>query len=165
MTSVARAHVSLETQQAQAGAAYKAMLRLGRVCCGSATHTLSVSLPAGFRGARPMPKSGWVLSVQKAPLAQPYNSHGRQVTEDAVEITRKTASREAWLADADYDEFVPCGQALQVVGPVWFKVQQLCEQGQWGWFEMPATGTSTRGLKAPAAVLEVLPAAQAGHAH
>jgi hypothetical protein len=39
-------------------------------------------------------------------------------------------------------------------------VQQLCERGQWDWFDTPADPKSTNraGLKAPAALLEVLPA-------
>jgi periplasmic copper chaperone A len=78
-----------------------------------------------------------------------------------VEITWKAASREAGLADAHYDEFVLRGQTPPQAGPLWFKVQQLCEKGQWDWFETPADpkATSTRGLKAPAALLEVLPGA------
>jgi uncharacterized protein YcnI len=164
----AQAHVTLETPQATAGAGYKAVLRVTHGCQGTATHTVTVRLPAGFRGAKPMPKAGWALSVQKAPLAQPYESHGRKVTEDVVEITWKASSREAWLPDAHYDEFVLRGQAPQAAGPAWFKVQQLCEQGQWDWFDVPASGTATRGLKAPAALLEVMPVAPAapgGHHH
>jgi uncharacterized protein YcnI len=163
--AAAQAHVSLETPQARAGTAYKAVLRVTHGCGGTATHTVSVRLPAGFRGAKPMPKPGWALSVQKAPLAQPYESHGRRVTEDVVEITWKAGSRDAWLADAHYDEFVWRGQAPEAAGPAWFKVQQLCEQGQWDWSELPASGTSTRGLKAPAVLLEVLPATATEHRH
>jgi periplasmic copper chaperone A len=163
--ATAQAHVTLETPQVAAGAGYKAVLRVTHGCEGSATHTVSVRLPAGFRGAKPMPKPGWTLSLAKAPLAQPYESHGRKVTEDVVEITWKANSREAWLADAHHDEFVLRGRAPEAAGPAWFKVQQLCEQGQWDWFDTPASGTSTRGLKAPAALLEVTPARAAGHVH
>ncbi len=161
----AQAHVSLEEPKTTAGAAYKAVLRIGHGCEGSATHTLTVRLPPGFRGAKPMPKAGWQISIQRAALAQPYQSHGRRVSEDVVEISWKATSRDTWLPDAHYDEFVLRGNAPELPGPAWFKVQQLCEKGQWDWAETPAEGQRTTGLKAPAVLLEVLPAANASHQH
>jgi uncharacterized protein YcnI len=82
-----------------------------------------------------------------------------------VQVTWRASSREAWLADAHYDEFVLRGRAPQQPGPAWFKVTQLCEKGRWDWAELPASGTSTRGLKAPAVLLDVQPAAASGHVH
>jgi uncharacterized protein YcnI len=159
LPSPAHAHVTLEEPAAIAGKGYRATLRVGHGCEGTATHTLRVLVPAGFRSAKPMPKPGWTLETRRAPLAQPYESHGRRVTEDVVEITWKATSREAWLADAHYDEFVLRGQTPAQPGAIWFKVQQLCEKGQWDWFETPVDpkSTSRAGLKAPAALLEVLP--------
>jgi len=154
----AHAHVTLEQAQAPAGSMTKAVLRVGHGCNGSATHTVTVQLPAGFRGAKPVPKAGWALALQKAPLAQPYDSHGRSITEDVTQISWTARSREAWLEDAYYDEFTVRGQLPSQPGPLWFKVTQLCEQGRWDWAEIPASGTSTQGLKAPAVPLEVLPA-------
>ena len=165
MGGPAWAHVTLEQPKATAGAGYKAALRVGHGCEGSATHTVAVRLPAGFRGAKPMPKPGWALTVERAPLAQPYESHGRTVSEDVVAVTWKATSPQAWLPDAHYDEFVLRGQAPAQPGASWFQVQQLCEKGQWNWSEVPATGTSTRGLKSPAVLLEVLPAQPAAHQH
>lgn len=166
VAGAAQAHVSLEQPQATAGSGYKAVLRIGHGCEGSATHTVTVRLPAGFRGAKPMPKAGWTIAITRAPLAEPYDSHGRQVTDDVVEISWKAAGRESWLPDAHYDEFVLRGQAPEAPGPAWFKVQQLCEKGEWNWAEVPASGTSTKGLKAPAVLLEVLPPKAApGHVH
>jgi len=161
----AQAHITLEEPQAAAGSSYKAVLRVGHGCEGSATHTLTVRLPAGFRGAKPMPKPGWTIGITRAALAQPYESHGRKIVDDVVEISWKAATRDAWLPDAHYDEFVLRGQAPDTPGPAWFKVQQLCEKGQWDWSELPATGTSTQGLKAPAVLLQVQPGAAEGHVH
>src|SRR5262245_52027718 len=149
----AQAHVTLEQAKAPAGSTTKAVFRVGHGCDGSATHTLRIGIPDGLRGAKPMPKPGWSLDVRKAPLAQPYESHGRRVVEDVVEITWKASSREAWLADAHYDEFVLRGQLPEQPGALWFKVQQVCERGQWDWSEVPASGVSTRGLKSPAVLL------------
>jgi uncharacterized protein YcnI len=159
----AQAHLSLEEPQALAGGAYKAVLRVGHGCEGTAMHTLSVRVPAGFRGAKPMPKAGWTLSIERAALAQPYSAHGRQITDDVVQITWKANSREAWLADAHYDEFVLRGQAPEQAGAAWFQVRQQCEKGEWNWADIPASGTSTKGLKSPAVLLDVVPD-HSGHA-
>ncbi len=161
----AQAHVTLEQPTAFAGQGYKAVLRVGHGCEGTATHTVRVRVPAGFRGAKPMPKPGWALAVQRAPLATPYESHGRTISDDVVEITWKAQSPEAMLPDAHYDEFVLRGQAPVQPGALWFRVQQLCEKGQWDWAEVPASGSSTRGLKAPAVLLNVQPAPAAAHTH
>jgi periplasmic copper chaperone A len=161
----AHAHVSLEEATATAGAGYKAVLRVGHGCEGTATHTVKVQLPPGFRGAKPMPKPGWDTTIRREPLAQPYDSHGRRISDDVVSITWEAIKRENALPDSHYDEFVLRGQAPEQAGPAWFKVQQLCERGQWDWFEIPVSGTSTKGLKAPAVLLEVLPKAPANHVH
>ena len=160
----AGAHVSLEEREAAAGAPYKAVLRIAHGCEGTATHTVRVRVPAGFRGAKPMPKPGWTLELRREALAQPYESHGRTVTEDVVEVTWRAQTREVWLADAHYDEFVLRGQAPLTPGPAWFRVLQLCEKGQWDWHETPASGTATQGQKSPAVLLEVRPVAAKGPA-
>jgi uncharacterized protein YcnI len=161
----AQAHVSLEEPNAVAGASYKAVVRIGHGCEGTATHTVRVQVPAGFRGAKPMPKPGWDISIQRAPLAQPYESHGRKISDDVVAITWEARTRDNALPDSQYDEFVLRGQAPELPGPIWFKVLQLCERGQWDWSEVPASGISSQGLKAPAVLLQVQPKAAAGHAH
>jgi uncharacterized protein YcnI len=159
------AHVTLEQAAAPAGSNYKAVLRVTHGCEGTATHTVRVAVPEGFRGAKPLVKPGWTIELRRAPLAMPYESHGRRVTDDVVEITWRATAREAWLADAHYDEFVLRGQTPEQPGPLWFKVQQLCEKGQWDWAEVPTTGTATRGLRAPAVLLDVQPAADVAHRH
>lgn len=161
----AAAHVALAQPQAAAGSSYSAVLRLSHGCAGSATHTVAVQLPAGFRGAKPSPKAGWALSVRRQALAQPYDSHGRRVTEEVVEVVWTARSPEHFLADAWFDEFSVRGQLPLQAGPLWFKLQQLCEIGRLDWTEIPVTGTATGHLLAPAVLLEVLPAATAGHPH
>ena len=82
-----------------------------------------------------------------------------------MELRWTANSREAWLDDGWFDEFSLRGQLPAAPGPLWFRVQQLCERGSWDWAEIPASGTSTQGLKAPAVLLQVMPAAPAGHQH
>jgi uncharacterized protein YcnI len=165
-SGAACAHVALETPSATAGTHYKAVLVVSHGCDGGQpTHTVTVRVPAGFQGAKPMPKPGWALSIRREPLAQPYTSHGKTITDDVTEIVWRAQSDEARLPDAQYDEFVLRGQLPATPGPLWFKVQQRCPSGQLDWADLPAEGTSTQGLKAPAVRLQVEPAAPGGHAH
>ena len=159
------AHVVLDQPAALAGTSYRAVFRVGHGCAGSPTTAIRVLIPAGFKGAKPMPKPGWVLSIRREKLAQPYEAHGRLVTEAATQITWTAASRNDWLPNDWYDEFVLRGGLPTEAGVMWFKVLQTCEHGSTDWAEVPATGTSTHDLKAPAALLEIIPAGHVEHAH
>ena len=161
----AQAHVVLSEPQAVAGSYYKATLRVGHGCSGSATHALIVQVPAGFQGAKPQPKAGWVIATRKAKLATPYNSHGKTVIEDVVELRWTAASKDAALPDDQFDEFAFMGRLPDQVGPLWVKMLQTCETGQNDWSETPANGTGTRGMKFPAALLDVQAAPKHEHHH
>lgn len=163
--SPAQAHVVLSEPKAIAGSYYKATLRVGHGCNGSATNGLIVQIPAGFQGAKPQPKAGWTLATRKAKLATPYTSHGKTVTEDVVELRWTAASKEAHLPDEHFDEFAFMGRLPDTVGPLWIKLLQTCESGQTEWSEVPASGTSTRGLKSPAALLDLQAAPKQEHRH
>jgi uncharacterized protein YcnI len=162
----ASAHVTLEQPQAAAGSIYKAVLRVGHACAGATSTTaITVNLPAGFAGARPVPKAGWITTVQRSPLAQPYESHGRRVTEAVTAVSWQAASPASALSGDFYDEFVVRGQLPASPGIVWFKVLQTCDVGAADWAQIPASGSSVKGLSLPAAPLEIVPAGHAGHNH
>lgn len=150
----AHAHVTLEQPEAEAGQSYKAVLRVGHGCEGSATTRVSVILPPGFRGAKPMPKAGWRLETRREVLSQPYESHGRLISDELAEVSWTAQGEDNYLQDAWYDEFTVRGTLpSEASGPLWFKVKQQCLKGEWLWVEVPSSGDSTRGLKAPAARL------------
>jgi periplasmic copper chaperone A len=164
--NTALAHVTLEQASVETNATTKATLRVGHGCEGMPTQALRVQVPEGFLGSKPMPKAGWTLTVQRAKLAKPYDDHGRQITEDVTEVTWTAKAPEFYIGNDQYDEFVLRGKAPGTPGPLWFKVSQMCQDGvktgQNPWVEVPASGTSTKGLKFPAALLNVVaPAAQA----
>ncbi|MDC8770483.1 YcnI family copper-binding membrane protein [Roseateles albus] len=165
LSAAAQAHVTLEQPEAVAGTPYKAVLRVGHGCEGSATTRVTVTLPAGFRGAKPMPKAGWALDIKRAPLAKPYDSHGRTISDDVIELSWTAKSEDAYLQDAWYEEFILRGSLPEQPGPVWFKVRQSCVKGEWNWAELPAEGDSTKGLKAPAVRLMLLKPAAAPGSH
>jgi uncharacterized protein YcnI len=153
----AYAHVVLEQGQAEAGATYKAVLRVGHGCGESPVTELVVQIPPGVQGARPMAKPGWQIAVTRAPLAVPVTSHGRTVSEDVSQI-RWSGGR---LDAAQYDDFVLLARLPDQPGPLYWKISQICESGRADWVEVPAAGQTPRDLKAPAALLEVRPAAPA----
>lgn len=166
ISTPASAHVVLEDQAALAGSSYRAVFRVGHGCDGSPTTAIRVVLPAGVRGAKPMPKAGWTLAVRRETLAQPYSSHGKAVSVDVVEVSWTASSPAYALQDDWYDEFVLRATVPEQAGALWFRVEQTCAQGRLDWSEIPAQGTSTRGLKTPAVLLEVLPPGpSAMHAH
>lgn len=164
--SSAFSHIVLQDGAAAAGASYRAALRVGHGCDTAATTGIKVSIPAGFNGAQPMPKAGWTARAVTDKLAQPYESHGKTFTEGVVEISWTANTAADALPSDFYDEFVLRGTTPTKSGPLWFKVVQTCTQGSTAWVEVPAQGTSTKGLKSPAALLEVLDIqAAGGHNH
>lgn len=166
LCTAATAHVVLDYQVAPAGSSYRATFKVGHGCGSSPTREISVAIPAGVRGAKPMPKPGWSLDVQSARLAQPYTSHGRTVTEDVVKITWTARTRDDMLPASHYDEFVLVGQMPERAGTLYWPVVQLCEEGRHDWTEVPRPGQRPSDLKSPAATLEILPGGGAGgHNH
>ena len=158
-------HAVLNDPAALAGTGYRAAVRIGHGCEGSPVTAVRVTIPEGFLGAKPMPKAGWVVASKVGKLAKPYDDHGKQVTEGVTEITWTASSKEYWLQDAWFDEFVLRGSLPKEAGPLWFKVMQICEKGSIDWAEVPASGNSTKGLKFPAALLEIIESGAMAHQH
>ncbi|CAN7660716.1 YcnI family copper-binding membrane protein [Acidovorax sp. LjRoot117] len=162
----ASAHVVLEYQVAPAASSYKATFKVGHGCGAAPTRQIVVDIPAGMRSARPMPKPGWALDVQRDKLAQPYTSHGRSVTEDVVRITWTAMTPDDVLPSAHYDEFVLVATTPEQAGTVYWPVRQVCTEGRSDWTEVPKPGQKLSDLKSPAAALEILPGGSAGgHNH
>jgi periplasmic copper chaperone A len=161
----AQAHVVLAEPSAQADTYYKAVLRVGHGCNGQATTGLRVFIPADFEGAKPQPKTGWNLSTRQETLPQAYVSHGKTVTQDVVEIQWQAASNDTALKDSEFDEFAFFGRLPAQAKALWIKVQQQCVEGQNAWTQVPESGTSTKGLKSPAALLDVKAAESASPHH
>ena len=159
----ANAHVVLTDQLAMAGSYYKATLRVGHGCGDEPTTSITVKIPAGFEGAKPQPKFGWALTIKKELLPKTYTSHGKTITEDVVEIKWQATSKDFYLPNEQFDEFSFFTRLPAKPGPHWISVRQECVKGINDWAEVPASGTSTKGLKTPAALLELLPSQQHDH--
>lgn len=154
-TSVAFAHVTLETQQAPAESYYKAVVRVPHGCDGSPTIAVRVRIPEGVTGVKIQPKPGWKTSVAKEKAASTADSHGNKVTETVREVTWRGGR----LDDDSYDEFV-----MQVKLPnapettLYFPVVQECVKGTHRWIQVPEPGKTSRDYKEPAPGLRLLPA-------
>jgi periplasmic copper chaperone A len=153
------AHVTLDRGTALAGSPYKATLRINHGCDGSATTLVRVFVPDSLRGAKPMPKAGWTLNAPRVPLAQPYESQGKRITEDVREIVWRGGP----LPNDWVDEFSFVATLPSEPGPVAIRVLQECESGRIEWFDTAAPGA--KAPQWPAAVLEVLPGNGGGHHH
>jgi uncharacterized protein YcnI len=163
--SIASAHVALEYQVAPAGSSYKATFKVGHGCGSAATRQVSVAIPPGVLSARPMPKPGWTVQIERGKLAQPVTLHGRTIAEDVVRVTWTARSPADALPADQYDEFVLVAQLPAQAGRIWWPVNQVCDGAREDWVEIPAAGQDAAQLKKPAAMLEILPAAGGGHQH
>jgi uncharacterized protein YcnI len=155
------AHVVLDQKEVISGEYYKATFKVSHGCSGSPTNTVIVSIPSGFRGAKPMVKSGWQIKAAKAKLSEPYTSHGRTISEDTTEIIWSGSS----LPSAYYDEFVVVGQVAMAPGPMYWKVTQICDKGRQDWAQIPEQGKTLKDYAFPAALLNVLPMPTDHHDH
>jgi uncharacterized protein YcnI len=82
-----------------------------------------------------------------------------------VELRWTVTHKDNVLPDDQFDEFAFMGRLPDQAGPLWVKVLQLCENSQNDWSDIPTHGTSTRGLKLPAALLDVQAAPKHEHHH
>lgn len=150
--ATAHAHVVLEYQVALPASSYKATFQVSHGCGASPTRQLIVDIPATMKSARPMPKPGWRIDIER---------NGDKVTR--VSWTARAA--EDKLSSAFYDEFVLVAQTPSEPGPVYWPVVQVCDEGRQEWTQVPAPGQQFSDLKTPAAALEILPAAGGSHEH
>ncbi|HSV71020.1 MAG TPA: YcnI family protein [Methylibium sp.] len=150
----AQAHVSVTPVSAPAGGHVRLAFGVTHGCQGSATTEVILRLPhERVLNARPMPKPGWTLEIERRVLAAPYELHGRRVADSVAEIRWRGGP----LPNAHYDEFVIAAKLADgAAGPVAFELLQQCERGRNEWVGAP-------GSESPAPVLNVEPAAASGH--
>jgi uncharacterized protein YcnI len=142
LSTPALAHITLEAREARVGASYKAVLRVGHGCEGTATIAIRVRIPDGLIAVKPMPKPGWTLETKSGPYGKTYNHfHNAKLSEGVIEISWSGGK----LADAHYDEFVFTSFVSRDLAPgktLYFPTVQECEKGVHRWIEIPAEGKS-----------------------
>jgi uncharacterized protein YcnI len=152
----ARAHITLENQEAPVGGSYKAVMRVPHGCDGSATTAIRVRIPDGFITVKPMPKPGWKLDTVNGKYTRAYSLHGAKVSEGVTEVRWSAGN----LPDAFYDEFVFTGaiaDELESGKTLYFPVVQECEKGVHRWIEIRTNGDSHEETSEPAPALKLLP--------
>jgi len=150
----ARAHATLDRNEAPADSFFNTTVNIGHGCEGSPTLKVRVRIPEGVIGVKPQPKAGWELTIRKEKLAQPMvESHGRTITEVVAEVT--------WtgkLLDENFEQF---GIHMRLPNKpnetLYFPTVQECETGVHRWIEIPAAGKSRGDYKEPAPFLRLTP--------
>lgn len=159
LTSAAFAHATLDRKEAAPNTAYRGVVQINHGCDGRPTTRVSVTIPEGMVGAKPMPKSGWRITTTRGAYAKPYPSFHGTVSEGVTAITWTGGE----LPDDEIDEFTFFARVSDAFPPgatVYFPVEQDCAAGGYRWSEIPAAGQSARDLKAPAPGVRIVAAAQ-----
>jgi hypothetical protein len=151
MTSAAHAHIVFDAQQARPGTYHAAALRVGHGCEGSPTVALRVVIPAGITSAKPQPKPGWTIAVEREPLAQPIPTEGGGLQRERV----KAVTWRGRLPDEQFDSFglllkLPAGS-----GVLAFPTTQTCERGARRWADVAPAGAAWNSVPSPAPVLRL----------
>ncbi|MBI1197895.1 MAG: DUF1775 domain-containing protein [Phenylobacterium sp.] len=144
----ATAHVSVTPTQAAAGSYQVLRFGLGHGCEGQATTALKIEIPTGVLAARPQPKPGWTLSVERPP-GEP---------DRAVSIT--------WTGELpanQFDEFLILVHLPSDAGPLAFPAIQACGELQNRWVEAPQPGGPRPAHAAPTVKLESRASALPAH--
>ncbi|MDP4006328.1 DUF1775 domain-containing protein [Methylobacterium sp. NEAU K] len=156
----AQAHAVMERKEASPDASYRGVVQITHGCAGSPTTQVSVTIPEGVVGAKPMPKPGWQVTTTKGAYAKAYPYYHDAISEGVKTITW-TGGR---LPDDEVDEFTFFARISDAFVPgqtVYFPVQQDCDKGSYSWSEIPPAGTSAHSMKTPAPGVLIV-AAQGG---
>jgi periplasmic copper chaperone A len=161
--TAAQAHAVLERKEASPGSTYRAVVQIMHGCKGQPTTQVSVTVPEGLIGARPMPKPGWTLATTRGAYAKAYATHHGTASEGVTAITWSGGS----LPDDEVDEFTFLAQVADTFEPgttVYVPVQQDCSEGSHSWTEVPKPGQDAHDLKAAAPSFRIVQVAQMGGA-
>lgn len=163
LSSAAAAHVVFAQPEVAPNSYYAGFLRVGHGCGASSTRAIRVEIPNGVNIARPQPKPGWTLEIERAPLETPIRGEGgHEITERVTAIT--------WRGELPADQFDQFGIMMRLPaqpGPLYFPVTQTCASGEQRWTEIPPPGAAWHSVPHPAPVLTLAAPerAQVGHDH
>ncbi|MFE1600332.1 DUF1775 domain-containing protein [Methylobacterium sp. ID0610] len=155
----ALAHAVLERKEASPNQSYRGVVQIGHGCAGQSTTRITVTVPEGVLGAKPMPKPGWTLTTTTGPYARAYPYYHGEIREGVKEITWSGGP----LPDDQFDEFTFQARISDAFAPgatVYFPVRQECGAEAVAWAEIPAAGQSAYDLKSPAPGVRIVAAAQ-----
>jgi len=156
----ASAHVVLTQTEAEAQSYYVATFRIGHGCDASPTVAFRVEIPVGVLIARPQPKPGWEVVIEREPMREPVPSEGRPLTERVSAITWRGR-----LPADQFDEFAVMVKLPNMEGPLYFPSVQSCEQGVRAWTQIPAAGQAWHDVESPAPMVNLFGMDHSVHMH
>lgn len=161
----ATAHVHVDPDgQAAAGGYAVLTFRVPNESATAATTTVEVALPTDtpLASVSVEPVPGWTAEVERAPLPEPVELHGTEVTEAPVRITWTADSDDAALGDGEFQRFTVSAGPLPDVDELVLPTTQTYTDGTVVAWDEP-TPASGEEPEHPAPVLAV--SAASGDAH
>ena len=149
------AHVTVQPNEATAGAYFQTAFSVSHGCDGSPTVLVRVKVPDGVLSVKPQMKAGWTVEIKKRPIEGALPSlHGKAISETVDEVSWRGGS----LPDDLYDTFGLLMKLPDAPGKtLYFPVVQECEKGVHRWIEIPAAGQSREDLREPAPLVRLKP--------
>ena len=144
LPGAAGAHIVADPGRAEAGAYQAVVFRVGHGCGEAATTALRIEIPSEMASARPQPKPGWTLEIER--------QDGK--------VTAVTWRGE--LPDDQFDEFAMLFKLPDQPATLYFPTVQSCGAEQSQWTEIPSAGERASH---PAPALVVTPKAAAAEPH
>jgi len=142
LPAAATAHVVAAPGEAKAGSYSAIAFRVGHACgAGDTTLKVRVEVPDGVASARPQPKTGWTIAIEK---------EGERAT--AITWTGR-------LPDDQFDDFPLLMKLPSQAGTLVFPVIQTCEKGESQWTEIRDPQRPDDKLTRPAPTIRLTPAA------
>lgn len=142
----AQAHVSVQPTEATAGSYQVLRFGVGHGCDGKATRALRIEIPNGVSAARPQPKPGWTLSVERSP-------------DGATTAIIWTGA----LAADEFEEFLILTRLPASAGALPFPAIQRCDGSELRWVEIAPSGGPRPARPAPVVNLRPGAAPLASH--
>ena len=137
----AAAHVVAAPGEAKAGSYSAIAFRVGHACAaGDTTLKLRVEIPDAVASARPQPKPGWTVDIEKS---------GEKAT--AITWTGR-------LPDDQFDDFAVLMKLPAAATTLTFPATQTCEKGESQWIEIPDPQRPDEKLTRPAPTVRLTPA-------
>ena len=147
LPAAARAHVVAAPEQAEAGAYQPVAFRVGHGCGKAATTAIRVEIPDAVASARPQPRPGWTLSIEKA-----------------GERTNAVVWR-GLLPDDQFDEFQILFKLPDQPQVLYFPTVQTCGAEESQWTEIPEQGERASHPAPSLTILPRAPEATPAHQH
>jgi len=151
LSQIATAHVSfIDAKPMTEGKSFKATFAIPHGCDGKPTTKVTIKIPEGVIGVKPMPKTDWALSTETIQYAKTYQQYGKDVNQGIASITW-----EGSLPDQYYDEFTITGYFADNANDseeLHFPVIQKCETGEYLWTDTSGHqhhGHDSKELNAP----------------